>query len=355
VAVIIPVRNGAATLAETLACLQAQTFPSWQAVVVDDGSTDDTPAVIAQFTAADPRFSSLRLSGTGVSNARNRGVAATRAPWLMFLDADDWVAPGFFDHMLAALHAAPGARAAYCGSLRVLPDGRTLTELPGQSMTFPPEVQRSPVDVFSDYCPLAIHSVILSREAFDDAGGFDPALATSEDWDLWLRVARTGAAFIGVPRPLAFYRLEAGAPRRDPVRTVRDAQQVVRQARRPDARLRRVAERFAAGDTRNDLVTATTALTLYFAGVSAGAGISPADVLVTQDQWPDFSDERVARDAARDIEAGLAVGARRPHTALRECWSALQPGLAEIIQVCERRGSRPGAGARCLKILEDGL
>jgi peptidoglycan/xylan/chitin deacetylase (PgdA/CDA1 family) len=355
VAVIIPVRNGAATLAETLRSLQAQTFPGWEAVIVDDGSSDTTPAVIAEFVAADRRFASLRLAGNGVSNARNRGVAAARAPWLMFLDADDWVAPGFLDHMLAALHADRAARVAYCGSLRVLPDGRSLAELPGQNMTYPRELLRSPVAVFSDYCPIAIHSVIVSREAFDDGGGFDVALSTSEDWDLWLRITRTGVKFVGVPLPLAFYRLQEGAPRRDPQRILRDAQQVVLQARRPDARMRRSDARFAAGDCYNDVVTATTALTMYFAGVSAGGGISPAELLVMQERWPDFSDERVARDAARDIEAGLAVGARRPHAALIECWQSIQPGVAEILAVLESHGSRAGAGARCLEILEEGL
>ncbi len=353
VAVIIPVRNGADTLAETLRSLQAQDFPGWQAVVVDDGSTDGTSQVIAEFVRADRRISTLTLTGEGVSNARNRGAAASNAPWLVFLDADDWLAPDFLAHMLAAVTAHPAAKVAYSGSLRVLPDGGTLAELPGEGMTFPRELACAPFSLLADYCPLAIHSVLLSRQAFNDSGGFDVTLSTSEDWDLWLRVARTGAAFIGVPLPLAFYRLQAGAPRRCQERIARDAQQIIFQARRPDARVVRPDAQFVAGARNDDVVVASAGVTLYFAGVTAGSGLSPAAVLAIQQRWPDFSDDATASAAARDIEAGLAVGARLSHDALAANWHSFATTLDEILAIVEQHGSRAGAGRRCLEILEE--
>src|SRR5262245_19780331 len=81
VSVVIAARNAAATLAETLACLAAQEVTAWEAVIVDDGSTDATPAIVAEAAARDPRIRTLRHEqGRGVSAARNAGVAVARAP-----------------------------------------------------------------------------------------------------------------------------------------------------------------------------------------------------------------------------------------------------------------------------------
>lgn len=91
VSVIIPVRDRPALIADCLQSLLAQDFQDWEAVVVDDGSTDTTPAVLQSFAEADPR---IRLFATepehrGPSNARNLGFAASRADFVMFFDSDD--------------------------------------------------------------------------------------------------------------------------------------------------------------------------------------------------------------------------------------------------------------------------
>ena len=75
---VVPAYNAADTLGETLGCLQAQTFPSWEAIVVDDGSTDETGAVAAHWAEQDGRIHLLHQPHSGVSAARNAGIQAAR-------------------------------------------------------------------------------------------------------------------------------------------------------------------------------------------------------------------------------------------------------------------------------------
>src|SRR5687767_6379658 len=93
VSVVVPAYNAAATLAEALRSLVGQTFPRWEAIVVDDGSSDGTADVAAQFAEMDTRFRVIRQANQGEAGARNAGIEAARFDWLLFLDADDWMAP----------------------------------------------------------------------------------------------------------------------------------------------------------------------------------------------------------------------------------------------------------------------
>jgi glycosyltransferase involved in cell wall biosynthesis len=93
VTVIVPAHNAADTLADTLESLTAQTFPGWEAIVVNDGSTDATPGIVEGFAAFDPRFRLVHRVNGGLAAARNTGVSHARHDALLFLDADDWILP----------------------------------------------------------------------------------------------------------------------------------------------------------------------------------------------------------------------------------------------------------------------
>ncbi|MGH7791810.1 MAG: glycosyltransferase family 2 protein, partial [Thermodesulfobacteriota bacterium] len=86
VSVIIAAHNAADTIAETLQSLLDQTFPHWEAIVVDDGSSDGTENVVKSFVERDARFRFLRQQQMGVSAARNNGIKLARFDWLVFLD-----------------------------------------------------------------------------------------------------------------------------------------------------------------------------------------------------------------------------------------------------------------------------
>ncbi|RUM23170.1 glycosyltransferase [Rhizobium vallis] len=218
---LIPAYNAADTLAECLASLQAQTQSNWQAVVVDDGSTDRTWEVLQDIAKADSRILAARQENAGAAAARNHAARLATAPLLSMLDADDWLDPTFIESMQPVAADASPAVIAYCAYRRVAPDGRLM------------RVEQPPVLTgniakreFSSFCALAIHTVVFPKSLFERLKGMDQTLQTGEDWDLWLRMAFSGAEFRRVDKCLAFYRMKAGSLSGDPVKMVRDAVRV---------------------------------------------------------------------------------------------------------------------------------
>ncbi len=259
--VVIPARNAGKTIAQTLDSLLAQGDPDWEALVVDDGSTDDTPQLIADHAGRDKRFIALRSKGSqGASAARNLGLQQARGQRVVFLDSDDWVEPTYLERMHAALDGAPGAAAAYCDYQRVMPDGALA---PVHS---DPEVARAPFDTFARTCAVAIHAVLIEREQAIRAGGFDTSLRTCEDWDLWQRVARGGGAWVHVAETLAFYRVSDNSLSQDVERVMADAAVVIRRGYGSDPRV-------------------STASSIHAAGASPAHGISPDIALAYFALW----------------------------------------------------------------------
>ena len=109
VAVIVPAYGVAHLVGEALESLQAQTMADWECVVVDDGAPDDVAAAVAPFLD-DSRITLLETENGGVSTARNRAIARTRAPLVALLDGDDMLRPDYLARTCAALEADPQAR-----------------------------------------------------------------------------------------------------------------------------------------------------------------------------------------------------------------------------------------------------
>jgi glycosyltransferase involved in cell wall biosynthesis len=219
---VIPARDAQATLERTLDSVLAQTDADWEALLVDDGSRDETPQLIETWCARDGRFVALSSGGRGVSAARNAGIARARGARLVFLDSDDWLDASFLQVMHAALDTAPDAAAAYCDYQRVWPDAQTATVPSDDGLV------TSPFDTFARTCAVAIHAVLVPRDAVMRAGLFDTALRTCEDWDLWQRIARLGGRWVHVAQPLACYRLHAGSLSQDMGQAQADGAVVIR-------------------------------------------------------------------------------------------------------------------------------
>lgn len=204
VSVIVAAFNAAETHHETVASLRGQTSSDWEAVIVDDGSTDATAAIAASAAADDSRIRLLSEPHRGASAARNAGIRAARGDWLLFLDADDWLAPEHLELMTGVLASDPRLDAVHCGWARVAPPGTRVGQefAPALADLFP---------ILACYCPFAIHACIVRRTLVEAAGGFDSRLETCEEWDMWQRVARCGARFGTVPEVLAFYRSRPGS------------------------------------------------------------------------------------------------------------------------------------------------
>ncbi|MFL5906775.1 MAG: glycosyltransferase family 2 protein [Solirubrobacterales bacterium] len=182
VSVVIPTYNSARYLVEAVRSVLAQTFEDLEVIVVDDGSTDDTASVI---DGIDPRVRYVRQENSGVSVARNNGVAESSARYVAFLDADDTWVPEKLTKQVEALRANPGYRLCYTAF--------TVTD----SELKPIEVRR-PRQRGTALETLLLHgnfvgggssTVLCEREVFTKAGGFDPSLSQCADWDMSVRLA----------------------------------------------------------------------------------------------------------------------------------------------------------------------
>ncbi len=206
VSVIIPTYNAARFLPDALASVLAEAAPDVEVLVVDDGSTDDTQALLARYA---PRVRSLRIANGGPGRARNAGLAATRGPLVAFLDADDRWLDGALARRRAALEAEPEAVLVH-GLARYV-------DAAGRPMAFDPLAykayrgqRRSGWVLRSLFWTNFIHTstVLVRRAAIESVGGFDERREVIEDYDLWLRIAaRWPIAF--VPDPVAIYQWRA--------------------------------------------------------------------------------------------------------------------------------------------------
>src|SRR5690606_33568753 len=224
-----PAHNAAATLGDTLQSLLDQTYPHWEAIVIENGSRDDTAAVARDWAVREKRIRAMQ-SEPGVSNARNAGLRVARHAWILFLDADDWILPAHLERLMSHLADHPELDAAHCGWRRIAPDGTTLVEDfgPTNSDLFPR---------FARTCAITIHSCITRRTLIDMAGRFDPSLKTCEDWDLWQRLARVGCRFGAVREALACYRVRPSSASMNAAQLVADSRLVIARGNSVDPRV----------------------------------------------------------------------------------------------------------------------
>ncbi|MEO0030813.1 MAG: hypothetical protein RIS94_571 [Pseudomonadota bacterium] len=180
VAIVVTTYNHAHFLADALASITRQTRAADDVLVVDDGSTDDPAAVVAQF----PGVRLLRTPNRGLAAARNAGIAAIDTRYVVFLDADDVLLPDAVSLSLACMAANPDAAMA-CGSYRFA--GADLTPCSG-----PVEVRVGPQGhaALLRGNQIGMNAVVLfDREKLVECGSFDPALPRCEDYDAYLRIA----------------------------------------------------------------------------------------------------------------------------------------------------------------------
>jgi glycosyltransferase involved in cell wall biosynthesis len=199
VSVVIPTRNRSRLLTLTLHSVRWQRGVDLEVVVVDDGSSDDTVEMVAAL--ADPRIRLVRHDRPqGVSAARNRGVAEAGGAWVAFLDDDDLWAPDKLARQLQAAHRT-GRAWVYTGGVNVDQHLRVLEGGP------PPPPERV-VELLGrcNPVPVGASNVLVRAAALVSAGAFDPQLRRTEDWDLWIRLARLGPP-AWVCQPLTAYRM----------------------------------------------------------------------------------------------------------------------------------------------------
>lgn len=232
VGVVVPMHNAERTIAATLDSVGRQTHANLDIVVVDDGSTDGSVAVVDEKIRQDRRVRLVRQRNAGVAAARNTGAAATAASFLAFIDADDLWAPAKIEYQLAALHqGGPTAGLAYCWFASIDQDDRVISFGPQ------PLIEG---DAMKSLCAANWigngSSLLMRRGAFEKAGGYDPTLRArqaqgAEDLLMCLRVAEH-ADFAVVPRYFVGYRATPGNMSSDSLQMFRSTELVLDEYRR---------------------------------------------------------------------------------------------------------------------------
>ncbi|MCD6305132.1 MAG: glycosyltransferase [Deltaproteobacteria bacterium] len=181
VSVVIPTFNRALKTARAVASVLYQSFTDYEIIVVNDGSRDGTEEILRQFGRR-IRYIALR-SNQGVSAARNRGVAESHAPWIAFLDSDDYWLPRKLEAQTAFFRRHP--QALICQTQEIwVRNGRYVNpkkrHLKPSGDIFEPSLR---------LCLVSPSAVMLRRSLLEAAGPFDEDLPVCEDYDLWLRIA----------------------------------------------------------------------------------------------------------------------------------------------------------------------
>lgn len=200
VSVIIPTHNRAALLAEAIDSVLQQTFSDFELIIVDDGSTDNTPQVVAAYD--DPRIAYIRQDGQERGAARNRGVAAAKGEFITFLDDDDWFLPHKLAVQVPYLQAHPEVGMVISGWDRVKEDG-TVVRAERPWLHHPEPVLRD--WLFAAMCHVA--AMLMRRSWFERVGGFNQEIISGEDTYLWYCLARAGCPTGWVPEVVFRQRL----------------------------------------------------------------------------------------------------------------------------------------------------
>lgn len=198
VSVVIPAYNAEITILETIESVRKQTFSSFEIIVINDGSTDNTLELVN--SVDDPRLKVFSYENGGLSTARNRGIFRAQGEFIAFLDADDLWTADKLELQVQALRNNPAAGVAYSWTLVVDEKGQGL--YPGVSVSFEGNVYQH---LLTGNFIASGSNVMLRRQVTDLVGEFDPELKSSEDWEYWLRVA-LHFSFVVVPKSQVLYR-----------------------------------------------------------------------------------------------------------------------------------------------------
>ncbi len=199
--VIIPAFNASESLETAVRSALGQHHDSFEVVISDDGSDDDTLAKARALAEEDARVSVLTGPNGGCSVARNRAVEAARGEFCVLLDVDDMLGPEYLERMSAFIDRQPGYDIYSCNGLRMMAGGRSEPFFSG------PQYAQETSWTLEDIIPIDRIFIVatLRRTLYERIGGFKAGLRYAEDYDFWLRALAKGARHRFTPQVLATY------------------------------------------------------------------------------------------------------------------------------------------------------
>lgn len=176
ISIIVPCYNQSEYLADALDSILAQTYPNWECIIVNDGSTDNTGQIAEKYTATDTRFKYLYKENGGLSSARNAGIKIGVGEYILPLDADDKIGPYYIEKALNVFNEDSTVTLVYSKA--------KLFGINNHIWNLRPYTYKELLKSNMIFC-----SAIFKKSDFDNCGGYDNELKTGfEDWDLYIRM-----------------------------------------------------------------------------------------------------------------------------------------------------------------------
>lgn len=208
-----------------------QGFQNWEAIIVNDGSTDDSEEFAKELIKREPRVKYIFQENQGLSASRNIGMAVAKGEYLLFLDADDWLYPDCLKTYSNFLKENSQSKLLRCGyAYWNHPKGRKYhTHYPGGNGLIYPKVLTQNIG--------PCHSILIRRDFAESLGGFDTSLKSCEDWDFWIRAGKMGARIDSISETLVAYRYVPNSMSRNPQVMYKALTEVSQRAGKKDPRL----------------------------------------------------------------------------------------------------------------------
>lgn len=196
ISVVIPCYNQAGYLPEALDSLLDQTYPNWEAIVVNDGYPDEAEAVTRRYAGQDARISYVYKENGGAGSARNYGIALAKGEYILPLDADDVIRPEYMELAMKAFEEQPQTRLVYCQGY-FFGEKKGLWELAYQG--YRKLLMRNSIFV----------SAFFRKIDWEKAGGYDETMRNGyEDWEFLIRLLDEDCMVCQIPLPLFCYRIK---------------------------------------------------------------------------------------------------------------------------------------------------
>lgn len=195
ISIIMPSYNQGPYLPEALDSVLAQTYSNWECIIVDDGSKDNTAEIAKSYCAKDPRIKYVYQENSGVSAARNYGIAHSKGEFLLPLDGDDKIAPKFLELTLQEIVKDRNIRVVYT-DVQYFGSRNDIYKLPNFS-----------IEQLLGMNVMCVTS-LFRKEDFDKAGGFNTNMKEGfEDWDFFVSMFQDGeGTAVKIPQVLFYYR-----------------------------------------------------------------------------------------------------------------------------------------------------
>ena len=185
ISVVITTYNRANYVSRAIESVLRQTYPDWELVIVDDGSTDETPKVVSRYLTNDGKVRYIKQANQGLSAARNKGIAETHGKYLAFLDDDDWWVPEKLETQVTYMEARPNVGLSYT-RLRIIRETNGKLD---DSTVIPAKMATTFEEIIDDsFIPAS--TVLIRRNCLEHMDWFKIDAVPQEDLELWLRFSQ---------------------------------------------------------------------------------------------------------------------------------------------------------------------